>query len=192
MPGMFFLLMALTVALLASAGCGGNAVVPSSYSTYTDSNNFFTIQAPDGWDSKDGGDRKHGWIEYSSGTAKIAVDASPISDLIFSIAETGVVPMVGPGLDPSKAAKKVHWLEKPGFEENQDVKEERATPVQTRAGKGLQSEFTGENAFGTALHGYRATAVVNDKRVQIICQCPETEWNTLKPVFDTVIASVGP
>jgi len=39
---------------------------------------------------------------------------------------------------------------------------------------------------------FRATVLSRDKRVRIVCQCPEAEWQTLKPVFDKVIESVAP
>ena len=41
--------------------------------------------------------------------------------------------------------------------------------------------------FGGAIRGYRATALTHDKRVRIVCQCPEAEWQALKPAFDKVM-----
>ena len=62
--------------------------------------------------------------------------------------------------------------------------------VQMKLGDGLKSEFTGSSAFGTEFRGYRATGMLDNKRVRIVCQCPADQWETLKPVFDKVISSL--
>jgi hypothetical protein len=188
----FCLLAVLAGAILASGGCGGQAVVPATFNTYNDANKLFSIQYPAEWSEKCGGVKDHAYAEYTSGDAKIDIDASLVGSLIFSIAETGVVPQVGPGTDTAAAAKKVHWLEKRGFEGKENVKEEKAAMVKTNTGEGTQSEFKGTDSFGTPFHGYRATVVIDYHRIQIVCVCPEAEWASLKPAFDKVIASVGP
>jgi hypothetical protein len=187
----YFLLTALAGAMLSAGGCdSGPAIVPKSLNTYADPNKRFSIQVPSEWDSDSGNVDKHGWVKYTSGSAKIVADVCPVKDFIALIAQTGQNPMVDLQTNPSKAASKVHWLENPELQKEEGVKEQRTLPVQTNAGKGSQSEYT--TTDDPPLHGYRATVVIGENRIKIYCECPETEWKTLKPVFDKVIASVGP
>jgi hypothetical protein len=187
------LLTALAGMLSAAGGCGGPAVVPQSFSTYKDPSQFFSIQYPDEWDGNTGSssNSKIGWAKYTSGDAEIFVSVRPVADLIASIAQTGINPLVNLVFEPSKAASKVHWLEKPGPEKESGIKEQQALPVDTNAGKGYWSEYTTTDSDSPE-HGYRATVVIGENRVQICCHCPEAEWQALKPAFDKVIASVGP
>jgi hypothetical protein len=187
-----FLLTGLAGLLPAIGGCGGPAVVPRTFSTYKDPNKFFSVQYPDDWDANTGSsaNAKKGWAKYSSGNAEIHVSVCPVADLIAAIAQTGINPMVNLDFEPAKAASKVHWLEKPDEKES-GIKEQRALPVDTAAGKGYWSEFTIPDPDSPE-HGYRATVVIGHNRVQIVCKCPESEWQALKPAFDKVIASVGP
>jgi hypothetical protein len=192
--GRLFLLAALAGLLPAAGGCGGGgpAVVPQSFSTYNDPNQFFSIQYPDEWDGDtgSGANAKKGWAKYTSGDSEIHVSVCPVADLIASIAQTGINPLVDLEINPSAAASKVHRLEKPDEKES-GIKEQRALPVDTKAGKGFWSEFTTTDSDSPE-HGYRATVVIGKNRVKINCRCPESEWQALKPAFDTVIASVGP
>jgi hypothetical protein len=187
------ILLTALAGMLSAGGCGGPAVVPQSYSNYKDPNNLFSIQYPDYWDGNTGSsaNAKTGWAKYSSGNAEIHVSVCPVADLIASIAQTGINPIVDLEINPSAAASKVHWLEGPQLNKDSEFKEQRALPVVTKAGKGFWSEFTSADTDSPE-HGYRATVVIGKNRVQIICRCPEAEWQDLKPAFDTVIASVGP
>jgi hypothetical protein len=187
----FYLMTALVGMLPALGGCGGPAVVPKTFSTYKDPNGFFSIQYPDQWSANTGSssEAKKGWADYTSGSSRINVAVCPVAEFITAIAQTGINPIVDLDFAPAKAASKVHWIEKPG--EDSGIKEQRALPVTTNAGRGSQSEYTTTDP-GSPMHGYRATVVIGKNRVQIICECPEAEWKVLKPAFDQVIASVGP
>jgi hypothetical protein len=50
-----FLALLLIGWLLLVGGCGGPAVVPTSYDSFADKNNIFKMQAPGGWISESGG-----------------------------------------------------------------------------------------------------------------------------------------
>jgi hypothetical protein len=187
----FLLLTALAGMLWSAGGCdSGPAIVPKTFGNYKDPNNFFSIQYPDSWDAStaSSAESKKGYAKYTSGDAEIHVTVCPVMELIGKMAQTGHVVAVGPGTDRAAAAKTVHWLEKPD-EKELGIKEQRTLPVETKAGRGNWSEFT--TTSETPEHGYRATVVIGDNRIQIICQCPESEWQALKPAFDQVIKSVG-
>jgi hypothetical protein len=188
-----WLILATWGAVLTIGGCGGKAVVPNSYSTFTDSLNNFTIQYPDGWSCDSGGQKNYAWARFGSGSTLIEVESDLANATVLTeLAVTGAMPVGGSGFgDPSQDAIKVHRLEKKKLEAERGFKEEKAERVNTALGDGWQSEFTAAGSFGSEMRGIRATTVNKDKRIRIICQCPKDEWEKLKPVFDKVIASVS-
>jgi hypothetical protein len=44
--------------------------------------------------------------------------------------------------------------------------------------------------MGGKVYGYRATFLGGDRRIEVICSCPSTNWKTLKPAFEKVIAGL--
>lgn len=188
-----WLILAAYAAVLAIGGCGGKTVVPNSYTKLTDSQNNFSIQYPSGWSCDNGGKLNYSWAKFGSGNSLIEVESDLANSVILSeMAVTGAKPVSTDGfVDPSQEAMKVHRLEKKQVEEARASKEDKPASVKTALGGAWQSEFTSTSTFGGEMRGIRATALNKDKRIRIICQCPKDEWDTLKPVFDKVIASVS-
>jgi hypothetical protein len=171
-------------------GCGGPTAVPTSYSTFSDGQNIFKIQYPAGWSCRSGGNGTFSQASFSSGNAQIDVEADVATHALLSeIAVSGTVPVTTGDPNATITAQRAHWLEKTKFEDQH--KEEKAVTALTKLGNGVKSEFTGTSSFGGNIHGYRATTMNEDKRIRVICQCPEDEWQSLKPVFDQVILSVS-
>jgi hypothetical protein len=58
-------------------------------------------------------------------------------------------------------------------------------------GEGRISEFTASEGmiFSSKLRGYHVTLLTNDRRVSILCHCPESEFAKLKPTFLAVCRS---
>ncbi len=54
-----------------------------------------------------------------------------------------------------------------------------------------KSEFSGSKTFGGKIRGCRVTALSSHKRIRVVCECPESEWEALKPAFDKAIESVA-
>jgi len=71
-------------------------------------------------------------------------------------------------------------------------------PMQTlnsSLGEARYSEWTADDnslLHKGKLHGYRVTILGNERRVTVLCQCPDGDWKTLKPAFERVIASLAP
>lgn len=62
-------------------------------------------------------------------------------------------------------------------------------------GEARYSEWTADDSGFLRkgkLHGYRVTILGNERRVTVLCQCPDGDWKTLKPAFERVIASLAP
>ena len=87
----------------------------------------------------------------------------------------------------------VHEMEKEEFAEEIGGCEEQAPlAVKTGLGDARKSEFTTSGTFGGTIRGYRVTALSLDRRVRVVCQCSESDWENLQPAFDRVIESLGP
>jgi hypothetical protein len=85
----------------------------------------------------------------------------------------------------------VHEHERPGFEEEKGVTEEKPAVVKTGFPDARKSEFSGSKTFGGTIRGCRVTALGADKRISVVCECPESEWEALKPAFNKAIESVA-
>jgi hypothetical protein len=173
----------------ALVGCGGSpAIVPTSYQTFKGKDDAFQLEVPVGWEQSGGGVPGRAWAKFKSGSAEIGVDADVMGSVMADIASPhGQIQEKDP---TREAVHKVHVGEKDGFEEKEGVKEGEPSVIKTAMTDGRRSEFTGAPTFGAATHGYRATVLSVDRRIRIICKCSESQWATLKPVFDKVIASV--
>jgi hypothetical protein len=172
-------------AAVTIAGCAGRAAIPTSYSTYNSPDGTFKIQYPADWTSEGGAKGQFAWAKFTSGHAEIEVDSNAIGSLISNMVTSSnpedITPVAG-----------VHEFERQAFEDDDSsYKEEKAVTVLTGMSDARISEYTTSTAFGGSVHGYRVTSLTNDKRVRIICKCPESEWKDLKPAFDKVIASLG-
>jgi hypothetical protein len=185
-------------ALVVMCGCSGRAVVPSSYDTFKVEGGAFQILCPAGWEASGAGG-PFPWAKFTSGSAAIEVDTALVGSLIGDIAQAqnnmsaddSLQAMRkrkdAPDLCPARAA---HDFEKEEFANDFGVKEQAPVPAQTGFGEARMSEFTGSR-MGSAIHGCRVTALSPDKRYRIVCRCSESQWETLKPVFDKVIKSVA-
>lgn len=181
-----------TVVAVALAGCGGKAVVPSSYKSYNAKNGAFKIEYPDGWTAEGGGNAQYASAKFTSGKAQIEVYTGLSGSAMGDIAASQNR-MSGAKDDDETLAPvaKVHQVEQAGFVEEQGAKEQPPVALKTGLGDTRKSEFTASGSFGGAMHGYRATALSRDFRIRIVCQCPEAEWAALKPAFDRIITSVS-
>lgn len=187
------ILAAAVGTVLAIGGCAGKAVVPTSYDTYNAKDGSFQIQYPAGWES-DGGDKSgYAWAKFISGGAVISVDANIAGSLIGDIAKSRALSLGMQGGDQEDRAPvaAVHAHEQQGFEEDEGVTEEKPVLVKTGFPDARKSEFSGTKTFGGTIRGYRVTALGTDKRIRVVCECPESEWEALKPAFDKAIESVA-
>lgn len=174
-------------------GCGGGAaVVPTSYGSYNAKDGSFACDTPEGWEVKGGG--KSGtpvWAKFTSGSAMIHFKASSTNRLANASmsgrgAEANEVPAFAPvqllHIEAIEQAK----------EEYDGYTETAASPVVMNCplGPARMSEFTFNSTFGSLMRGYRISIIGFDRGVNVYCTCPDSQWKTLKPVFDKVLASI--
>ena len=190
--GKTWTLAAALGAVLAIGGCGGPAVVPTSYNTFNSKDGSFQIQYPAGWEA-DSGDRSgYAWAKFTSGSAEISVDANIAGSVIGDLSKSSGISLgIEVDHEDRTPVASVHAHEKQQFEDSAGVKEEKPVVVKTGFPDARKSEFSGTKTFGGTIRGYRVTALSADKRIRVVCQCPESEWEALKPAFNKAIESVS-
>jgi hypothetical protein len=88
---------------------------------------------------------------------------------------------------------KLHEFRKESVAEEYNGYEELSvTTVQSGMGDARRSEFTASHGFRSKLRGYRVTYISPRAQMNVMCECPEEDWEKAKPIFEKVIASVAP
>lgn len=183
-------LLVLAVEFAVSGGCG-RAAVPSSYTPFTADDELFRCDAPTGWTQTGGGKNGNFIATFSSGGAEINVIVDVVGSVLADIDKNktpGVDTDAHPELSPLFLAH-----ERNGETMAKDLsgfKDLATIDIKMPIGEGKKSEFTGKGGLGSAQHGYRVTSLLTSQQLRVVCQCPESQWKVLKPVFDRVINSV--
>ena len=177
-------------AIVASlGGCsGGKILITDEFEHYNSKEGTFSCDYPKGWEAKGGGKGGPYWAEFKSGDAKIRINGSTIASLIAGDNRSSDMPTQ---LEPvhifhtqvnMEAAQEKYgnYTELPGSPKE----------VACVVGPARLSEFTATTTMGTELHGYRATIIGHNKDVKIICVCPTSKWDDVKPMFDQMFATL--
>ena len=171
---------------------------PTSYATWNATDGTFRIQYPDGWIAKGGGRRGVQWARFESGPATIRVDVGIVGSLLADIARSGggvggIGGVGGVEVDPDTTPVAMVHQDRIVVvaEDFSGYSEEPAETVDSKLGDVRRGQFTARESFGGTMRGYHATALSRDRRITILCWCPESNWETLRPAFATVIESVA-
>ncbi len=179
------------VLLVGIVGCGGSVPAPKAFVAYNSPSARFSCDYPKGWQAEGGGknDSPMSWAKFTEGNAEIRVDADLAGSLFADIAKAGGG---GMGADAEPPVAKIHPMAIRHMKEEYNGYEEReAKKFQSKGlGEGRKAIFIAKEALGGKIYGYRATLLSGDRRITVITKCPATNWQTLKPAFDTVIASL--
>jgi hypothetical protein len=166
----------------------------------------FTYQRPKGWKGSGqievGGNA--GSIELTSGTALVRIGADLAGSLMADMTTASNNQMGGlADALPGGMGAAVRAANKPAIERLHEAQAQtvgkkfeefndgKMQTLQSSLGEGRFSEFTGKDG-GREMHGYRVTILGGDKRYSVRAQCAESDWNTLKPVYEKIIQSIGP
>jgi hypothetical protein len=175
------------------AGCGTAPVpAPTAYTAFNSKPGTFACEYPEGWQEEGGGKRGLEWAKFTSGPAEIRIDTGVGASLIGDLARSANTLEGGEVLPEEEPVHQVHLAYEKDAAKSFSGYNEVAQPeiIDIPIGGARRSEFTAQSTFGSALHGYRATALTRDKGVFITCICPETDWKTLQPAFDHVLKSL--
>jgi hypothetical protein len=196
-PRIALVAAALSAGILVASGCGGPAI-PSSYGSFNAKDGVVACKFPEGWTRNGGGAAKFHGCAFESGSARIRLMADISGSAVGDIAKSAgaMAGLDNADIDPELAEElapvaQVHEMSLVQAEEDLGELDVIATEtIQTGFGDTRRSEFTVAGSLGGQTHGYLVTALGHDKRIRVVCTCPEKFWTQLKPVFDEVIGSL--
>jgi hypothetical protein len=154
----------------------------------------FRIRHPQDWEHDTGSrpDNTYSWCKFTKGGAQIDVYAD-IQGSLMSGSDSRREPQEeGSEMAPVHVAHELY--KKTVAEGFNDYNESKPAVLKgSKLGEGRISEFTAKSGglLGSRLRGYHATLLTNDRRVSIICQCPEKEFAQFKPTFLAVCRSLS-
>jgi hypothetical protein len=183
---------------------GGDAPVAAAAAPATDpaliavkfspKDGAFEVSHPAGWKEETGSrpDNTYSWARFTKGSAKVQVFADVAGSLMSGADFRGDPEDEGSSSAPVHTAHEL-FAEK-AAEEFGDYRESEPTLFKgSRLGEGRIAAFTasGGGLFGGKLRGYRVTHLTNNRRVSILCSCPEGDFEKLQPTFLAVCRSLS-
>jgi predicted DNA-binding WGR domain protein len=160
--------------------------------SFTVKDGAFSCKHPDGWEVESGSrpDNTYSWAKFTKGSATLRINADVTGSLIADIEKS----FGGEGEgDESPVASAHEMARRTASEEFDDYKEGAARSITSPGlGDGRIAEFEagGSGLLSTHYHGYRATLLTQNRRLTILCWCPEKQWDALKPTFFAFIQGV--
>ena len=182
----------LVILAATLGGCGGSVPAPTAFVPFLDKGGQFVVDAPKGWEVDAGGklDSPNSFAKFNQGQAQISV----MSDLAGSLYGDMVKGSGGGGLgaQPEHPSARVHELGLRRMKQDFTNYQERDPVVVQSAGlgEGRRATFIADQSLGGKVYGYRATFLGGDRRIEVLCTCPATNWKALKPAFEKVIAGI--
>jgi hypothetical protein len=175
--------LVVTVWVVVSLMRGSPPARPvTAWENHTTTENEFSFDYPAGWNAKEYGIRGRRHVEVTGGSATINVKENLAGSLVGDI--TRAVNRGQPVPEERSPVAQVHELRRPT--EPSSYKEEPAVTVTTRFGNARRSVYTDGSK-----RGYRATVLMHRTALDVYCECPASDWDTLRPAFERVIASLG-
>ncbi len=178
---------------------GGKVEIPTAYSWYTNEDESFSMQYPEGWKIDGGGGvgGKPLWAICKKGSVTIEIRHS------MSGSAKGGSPMVFPGgqvvdrdgkpvviPDDQKPVALTHADNLRKAENKFDeYNEGKARTLVSGMGECRISEFTTSNFFGSKA-GIRATYLTNRYQLTLYCTCPESDFREMNGPFRKIAISV--
>jgi hypothetical protein len=155
--------------------------------------NAFKLRHPEGWESDTGSrpDNTYSWATVSHDSAKIRIIAD-IKGSLMSGSDASREHEEESEMAPVHVAHELY--KKVAAEDYGDFNESKPAVFKgSQLGEGRISVFSAaaEGLFGSKLRGYHVTLLTKDRRVTVLCHCPEKEFATLKPTFLAVCRSLS-
>ena len=153
----------------------------------------FQLRHPPAWKVETGSrpDNTYSWGRFTQGSAKIQVFAD-VAGSLMSGSDSARNHEEGSVMAPVHNA---HVLgEKTAKEEFSDYAESEPTLFKgSSMGEGRMASFNASagGLFGGKLRGFRVTLLTNNRRITILCSCPEGEFEKFKPTFLAVCRSLS-
>ncbi len=153
----------------------------------------FRLRYPKGWETDTGSrpDNTFSWVKLTKDSALIDINAD-IQGSVMSGSDVGGQYEEGSEMAPVHRAHELY--KKLADQTYSDFKESKPALFKgSPLGEGRLSIFTASTGglFGSKLRGYHVTFLTRDRRVTILCQCPEKDFPRLKASFLAVCRSLG-
>jgi predicted Zn finger-like uncharacterized protein len=162
---------------------------PKNFVSFRVPDGSFRVDFPSDWKHKLEGQTNRYVVDLSQGRATFHIIQGPLESLEADIAAAGE----GAEADLELAfLTRAHEQRRAAVTEGvANYQQEEPEPVDTRFGRGLRSTFTAIANDRYPMRGYRATLRAAGKLYDILCMCPETDWENLQPAFARMIESMG-
>lgn len=153
----------------------------------------FRLRYPKGWEHDTGSrpDNSYSWARFTKDSAKIEVYADVQGSLMSGSDVNRQPQSEGSETAPVHVA---HELAKRSTAEGfSDYNEGKPAVFKgAKLGEGRIAQFTASGGlFGSRIRGLRVTLLTNDRRVTILCQCPDKEFAGNQPTFLAVCRSLA-
>jgi hypothetical protein len=154
----------------------------------------FKINHPTGWDVETGSrpDNTYSWARFTKGGAKVQVYADVAGSLM-----SGSDAAFGQEQESGSASAPVHRAHEGYRDAGEGLNDYRESEPAAFEGSGLGegriASWTASDGglFGGKLRGYRVTLLTNNRRLTIVCQAPEKEFEKFKPTFLAICRSAN-
>ncbi|BDI33108.1 hypothetical protein CCAX7_51590 [Capsulimonas corticalis] len=174
---------------------------PTSFTPFVAPNKDFQVQGPTGWDTvtaydvpgDSSSDSTVGGVKFKSGPAFIDVTTDSVAQIRNDILLNGA----GAAPDALFGSQAAYEQKRSKSRVSSILKNYQEKPMPAFAspmGESAIAEYTADGpkiGIGPKVHGYRMTTVGPKIFAIINCQCPEADWQTLKPAFVTSINSIA-
>jgi hypothetical protein len=165
---------------------------PTAYIHYEVGDGAFSLDQPVGWEASGGGSNGvESNATFKNGKAKIFADSdlggSLNGDMLAAAnaQRQGIADQLGQHIVVTPPSVTLHREGAAAMSElYANYHEQPMQQFTAPLGSGWYSEFTGNAGSMTGnVHGYRITLLSNDRRIQMVTVCRESDWATLQPAF---------
>lgn len=185
--------------LFSSGSSGSSAPEPAvvQYATFSHELGQFKVKYPSDWEQKSGGGQggRPPFASFEDGTADISIRHNLKG---VSIADMASLPSGGPIIpgaeeEEDPPAKAVHEFlgQQQYANDYRDFEELPGKEFTVPYGDGWLSEFTATVGLGGKIKAYRLTLTGTQFQYNVICKCPEFQWEEYEPIFMEVIKSIN-
>jgi hypothetical protein len=155
--------------------------------------NAFRLRYPRGWETDTGArpDNTFSWVKLTKDSAIIDINADMQGSVLSGSDSRG---QYEEGSEFAPVHRAHEFYKKVAAESFSEYVESKPAVFKgSQSGEGRLSIFTASagGLFGSKLRGYHVTFLAKDRRVTILCQCPEKEFPKLKATFLAVSRSLA-
>ncbi|QDV16558.1 hypothetical protein Pan153_11890 [Gimesia panareensis] len=192
--GLVYFMFTAGSSLSAQNAAQNQAAVPAKYAKFHPEVGDFGCEYPEGWTVKNGGGQGgvQSWGKFLSPdeSVSISVRANMTGG---ALGGAGLAMTQGadsdeiepPVVDIHRLMKRKVEDDYPNYEEIGDYK-----LFETKMGDTCQSVFTTKALLGGKQRGYRVTLLTGRVQFNMICLCPDGQFDQMRPVFDKVIQTI--